>query len=199
MTASPPQRLLLPFARQRLLGGYKTALCLRLYGYLHTGLDIASAGRDRRVHASGSGIVVAAGHDSLYGWGVAVLYRSCESVTGERCDLIARYMHLSAAAVRTGDPIQTGDIIGREGSCGTGERHLHLELDAELSCPCRSPQVGAGHSFWLAGADTTVDPALWLFCGPEQVLSAAPCNPAWLGFAAAQLLARSCPNEKALL
>ncbi len=188
MTEQPFQRLRLPFTRQRILGGYKTALCRKLYGYWHTGIDLAAAGRERAVCAAGEGLVVAAGEDALYGFGVAVLYRGCESVTGERRDLIARYFHLSAASVQTGDAVSAGDVLGREGACGTGERHLHLELDADLSCPCRSPQIGAGHSFWLpADADTTVDPALWLFCGAGQRI-AADLDPDWLGETALRLV-----------
>jgi len=198
MTEHPSQRLRLPFTRQRLLCGYKTPLCRRLYGYWHVGLDLAAAGRERGVCAAGEGLVVAAGEDALYGFGVAVLYRGCVSVSGERRDLLARYFHLSAVSVQTGDAVSAGNVLGREGACGTGEMHLHLELDADLSCPCRSPQIGAGHSFWLpADADTTVDPALWLFCGAGQRIDAADTDPAWLG-ETALLLARAsaaCYNE----
>jgi len=188
MQTPTAQTLLLPYPRQALLGGYKTEACLRLYGYLHTGLDIACTAGGSRVRASGRGTVVAAGWDGLYGWGLAVLYPDCLGADRSVAPLIARYLHLAALLVRTGDTVAAGDPIAREGSIGTGTPHLHLELDADLSCPCRTPQIGEGHAFWRGGTDTTVDPALWLWQGEGQTIAAGDCDPAWLGFAAQRLL-----------
>ena len=144
------QRLVLPFARQMLLVGYKNDKYREYWGYPHYGLDLSAAqcggSADRSVLASGDGEVAAAGKDDSLGWGVAVRYPACLSHGGEKKDLVVRYLHLKSAAVKAGDRVKAGDVLGVEGREGTADYHLHLELDTDTEWPVHTPQVSAGHS-----------------------------------------------------
>ena len=193
MSETNTQRLILPFDRQVLLSGYKPAICTRMYGYVHYGLDIASRG-DNTVHASGDGIVLCAGQDRLFGGALVILYPDCKALGGQVCTLAARYMHLREVLVRTGERVVRGMPVAVEGSAGTGEQHLHLELDADASCPFCTPQVGFSHTFWHMGRDSTVDPSLWLSAAPGQAILPTPVDPEWLGFSAAALQDRCADN-----
>lgn len=175
-------KLTLPFNKSMMLCGYKVNPYKEHWGYPHYGIDISAkeANGNMYVLASGDGKVLAAEKDNSLGGGIAILYKDCESRTGERKDLIARYMHLSALNVKAGDIVKRGDVIGHEGKEGTQDYHLHLEFDVDTVCPTYSPQVDNRHTFWLKGIDTTVNPSLWLWQGKDQQLVAPTYNPAWL-------------------
>src|SRR6516165_9826255 len=85
---------------------------------LHTGLDLHGETGDP-VRATADGTVTAAGWSGGYGRVVAVDHGN---------GLSTRYGHLSSIAVRVGQSIKTGQIIGKVGSTGrsTGP-HLHYE------------------------------------------------------------------------
>ena len=180
------QRLHMPFIRQMMLCGYKNPEYLKYWGYPHYGIDLSSiqgkAGTDAHIYASGRGKVLACGRDNSLGYGAAVLYKECESRSGEMRDLTVRYMHLASATVRTGDTVDTGDILGVEGQEGTADYHLHMEFDLDTTPKYAlwSPQVSAGHTFWKKGSDTTADPSLWLWKGDGQTIAEPTYNPQWL-------------------
>lgn len=86
----------------------------------HTGLDFP-APYSAAVTAAGSGRVVKAGWDGG-GWGYLVVIRHGYGVR-------TMYAHLSAVAVRRGQHIATGALVGRVGSSGTSTGpHLHFEV-----------------------------------------------------------------------
>ncbi len=176
------QKLLLPFARQMLLCGYKNPNYRAYWGYSHYGLDISArqAGADAHVLGSGFGRVLAAGHDNSLGWGLAVLYPACVGPGGAVKDLVARYLHLQSVDVAAGDLVLPWTRLGAEGKEGTKDYHLHLELDTDCAWPVWTPQVSAGHAFWKRGADTTVDPSLWLHAESGRTAVTPTYNPAWL-------------------
>jgi murein DD-endopeptidase MepM/ murein hydrolase activator NlpD len=180
------QKLLLPFQSQMMLCGYKNAEYKAYWKYAHYGIDVSSiqggAGTDAHIYASGEGTVLAAGKDNTLGYGVAVLYPDCIGRDGGFLSLVARYMHLSALSVKEGDSVQAGDVLGVEGKEGTGDYHLHLEIDRDTTPQYAvwSPQVSKNHTFWVKGTDTTLNPTLWLWRGREQSLVAPTYNPAWL-------------------
>ena len=85
----------------------------------HPGIDI-SAPRGAKVLATADGLVVAAGRRSEYGKLVTI---------GHKLGVSTRYGHLDRFAVRVGDRVRRGDVIGYVGSTGrsTGP-HLHYEV-----------------------------------------------------------------------
>lgn len=85
----------------------------------HQGIDIA-ANYGQPVRASGDGIVLEAGEQGGYGKAVFLAHGF---------GLTTRYGHLSSIAVRPGQRIKRGDLIGKVGSTGrsTGP-HLHYEV-----------------------------------------------------------------------
>jgi murein DD-endopeptidase MepM/ murein hydrolase activator NlpD len=86
---------------------------------MHPGLDI-KARHGQPVTAGGDGKVVFAGRDAGYGRLVIVEHSG---------DIDTFYAHLSAIAVREGDFVRRGQIVGAVGSTGrsTGA-HLHYEV-----------------------------------------------------------------------
>lgn len=161
------QRLRYPYQSWRMIVPYRSPAYLEHWGYSHYGVDITCTDATPLVRASGKGRVIAAGDDGSLGWGVAILYRACE-VRGEPepVDLVARYMHLESVIVESGDVLHAGDAFAREGSRGTQQRHLHVELDRDTRelYACWTPQMSRqGHDFWVKGIDTTLDPerAFW--------------------------------------
>jgi murein DD-endopeptidase MepM/ murein hydrolase activator NlpD len=103
---------------------------------MHTGIDL----RDdygAPVRATAAGRVVAAEWSGGYGNMVEVDHGN---------GLATRYGHLSAIAVRQGQPVEVGTVLGRIGSTGraTGP-HLHYEvrIDDEAVDPSRFLRAGA--------------------------------------------------------
>ena len=85
----------------------------------HNGLDF-SAPKGTPVYATGDGVVTRANTSSSYG---RVIYLN----HGHGYE--TRYAHLSKFAVRPGDRIKRGHIIGYVGSTGTSlSAHLHYEV-----------------------------------------------------------------------
>jgi murein DD-endopeptidase MepM/ murein hydrolase activator NlpD len=85
----------------------------------HTGLDF-SAPYGTPVRAVADGRVVEAGWDGPYGNAVVI-----EHAGGVR----TRYAHLASDAVRIGERVSAGEVIGRVGSTGNSTgNHLHLEV-----------------------------------------------------------------------
>ena len=177
------QKLILPFTRSMMLCGYKNPRYQKHWGYPHYGIDISTiqggAGTNPKIYASGEGVVVAAGRDEKLGGAVAVLYSDVIMPDGTTADLIGRYMHLRSVAVKLGERVKTGSLLGVEGKEGTGDYHLHLEFDTDTKYPVYSPQV-AGSNFWKKGTDSTVNPSLLLHIGAGQSLAAPTYNPEWL-------------------
>ncbi|BDG61823.1 M23 family metallopeptidase [Caldinitratiruptor microaerophilus] len=89
----------------------------------HPGIDIA-APKGTPVHAADAGTVTFVGWDAGYGLTVRVDHGGGNIVTV--------YAHLSSAAVRVGETVERGQVIGQVGSTGrsTGP-HLHFEVRLE--------------------------------------------------------------------
>jgi murein DD-endopeptidase MepM/ murein hydrolase activator NlpD len=104
-------------------------------GHVHTGVDLAAA-TGTPVHAAAAGIaeVVA----SASGYGIHVLLHHDPA-------LLTLYGHLSAVAVRSGDAIAPGQVIGWVGSTGlsTGP-HLHFEVRRDGRPADPLPMLPAG-------------------------------------------------------
>ena len=88
---------------------------------MHTGVDI-NAPYGAPVRASASGIVIHAGWDNGGGYGIQV---EINHLNG----FVTKYAHLSQVAVKVGDTVQRGDVIGYVGSTGYSVApHLHYEV-----------------------------------------------------------------------
>lgn len=96
----------------------------------HPGLDI-SADYGEPVHATADGIVSTAGQSGNYGNLIEL---------DHGFGIVTRYGHLSRFAVRTGDTVHRGDVIGYVGSTGRStSAHLHYEilLNGKLTNPMK--------------------------------------------------------------
>ncbi|MGB0731194.1 MAG: M23 family metallopeptidase, partial [Miltoncostaeaceae bacterium] len=89
------------------------------WGRMHQGLDIA-APTGRPITAAKSGTVIVAGWSGGYGQLVVIDHGG---------GLATAYAHQSRIAVKTGDPVTQGGLVGFVGSTGhsTGP-HLHFEV-----------------------------------------------------------------------
>lgn len=85
----------------------------------HKGLDI-SARMGTPIHAPARGMVIAAGTDGAYGLSVDINHGG---------GIATKYGHMSKLAVKAGQTVERGDIIGYVGRTGraTGP-HLHYEV-----------------------------------------------------------------------
>lgn len=176
------QKLILPFLRQQIICGYMTEQYKKSWGYDHYGIDLSSrqgysadriAKNDHTIFASGDGEVVICEYDQAkksLGYAIAIVYKDCIARDGSMLDLVARYMHCDTTFVKKGDKVVKGQPISVENKIGTNDYHLHLEFDTDLKYPRYSPQVASGHTGWLHGTDTTVNPSLWLWQDNEHVL-----------------------------
>ncbi len=91
----------------------------RKFGSEHQGIDIA-APRFSPVVAAASGIIEAAGWDSIFGNYVIVYHNSNYSTF---------YGHLHSINVRNDDNVASGEVIGTIGSTGKSTSpHLHYEV-----------------------------------------------------------------------
>lgn len=91
----------------------------RRWGRLHAGVDLA-AGMGSPIRAVTDGTVLSAETESGYGQAIRLLHSD---------GTVTFYAHMSALLVNTGDTVNAGQQIGREGNSGrsTGP-HLHFEV-----------------------------------------------------------------------
>lgn len=89
------------------------------YNKMHKGIDFA-APTGTPIYAAGDGVVKKAGRNSSYGNYVRIRHRG---------DLDTAYAHMSRIAVKPGERVKQGEIIGYVGTTGrsTGP-HLHYEV-----------------------------------------------------------------------
>src|SRR5690625_2316209 len=142
----------MPFSDYRTTSGYgyRTHPVTGQRGSFHAGIDLVKAHRSP-IKAFTAGKVVYAGEgkkgSGLGGYGIVVLIED-DYGYGHL------YAHLHSAAVKTGQVVNAGDVIGRQGATGnvTGA-HLHYEISKTTS-----PHYG-----WTADkTKSTVDPTQYL-------------------------------------
>ncbi|WP_020185222.1 M23 family metallopeptidase [Methylopila sp. 73B] len=109
----------------------------------HAGLDFESA-HGRPIRATAPGRVTAAGYSGGYGLMVEVDHGG---------GLTTRFGHMSSAAVRIGQTVKAGAVLGLVGSTGrsTGP-HLHYEtrIDGEAVDPLRFLRAGSAYAATLS-------------------------------------------------
>lgn len=132
----------------------------------HVGADWAGIGRLRAI---ADATVVSAGPDSSHTWAgnQVLLYLG---VIG-RNKVWVRYCHLASLAVRRGDTVRVGQVLGVEGKTGQSAGvHLHLEV-----------YINGLSRGWGADCGNTVDPRRFirdLVATPAgAAIAAAPLTP----------------------
>lgn len=165
------QRLILPINKAKLTASWKTAAYTASFGYVHYGIDLVSSIYDRTLYASGNGVVVTVGTDSVVSKVVIVRYADAYNRVGEKSqDVIFRYFHLDSIRVKAGQTVTKDTVLGAYGTTGllgTGA-HLHLEADTDTVWPSYSPTVWnssllRGRVFG-ANDKTMQNPLEWLHC-----------------------------------
>ncbi len=124
-------------------------------GY-HTGLDLRGdrvGGKQPALYAMAAGTVVHVG--PLYCLREGACRGPYAIVIHHGNQVYSVYSHNSMATVQAGDPVEAGQMIGRQGNEGYSRGpHLHLEIHAG------SPYSGDWQSPWYGG--DFVDPWPWL-------------------------------------
>ncbi len=110
------------------------------YRHFHTGIDLA-APLGTPVSTAGDGLVVAVGHLS-FGYGNYV-------IVAHGGGIATLYGHLLQAAVKEGDRVSRGQVVGFEGSTGysTGA-HLHFELRVDNQVVDPMPYLPVPGTTW---------------------------------------------------
>jgi len=87
---------------------------------LHTGLDISGTGHGSKIYATNNGVVMTAEYHYSYGYHVVINHNN---------GYMTVYAHMSRMAVRPGQTVERGQVIGYVGSTGdsTGP-HVHYEV-----------------------------------------------------------------------
>ena len=178
------QKLILPFANNWVTAGYKKSGYTASWGYPHYGCDyVSGVAAGASVIASGAGTVVTAGFDNAVGNVIAIVYSDVlNHKTGALYSLVARYMHLKSIAVKVGQTVKAGDVIGVEGNTGSGNwsAHLHVEFDTDTRPAYYnwSPQV-AGSNLIKKGTDSTVNPSYLFHRRTDQALANGNTKANW--------------------
>lgn len=123
---------------------------------------------DKTVWAMGSGEVIVAGFDNVYGGTAVVMYKDVYlRALKESRDVIARCYHMEKVYVKKGQKITTASKLGVMGNTGqyTSGEHLHVELDTDTKWPCYTIELKNNSNIMKrgTGADTTIDPAKVLY------------------------------------
>ena len=87
---------------------------------LHTGLDISGTGYGSKIYATNNGVVMTAEYHYSYGYHVVINHNN---------GYMTLYGHMSRMAVKKGQTVERGQVIGYVGSTGdsTGP-HVHYEV-----------------------------------------------------------------------
>ncbi|MFS0638332.1 peptidoglycan DD-metalloendopeptidase family protein [Mesobacillus foraminis] len=97
------------------------------WGTLHAGIDIADKTADTKVVAAASGTVIRSYYSSTYGNCVFVTHQ----LGGETYTTV--YAHLENRAVKTGEQVKQGQLLGYMGNTGHSfGKHLHFEIHEGL-------------------------------------------------------------------
>lgn len=159
------QSLILPFNKCYLSASFRNENYKSFWGYNHLGWDLCTynTSNNDKIYASGVGEVLSAGLDSRVGHVLAIKYYNVyNSSSKKKCDIIARYMHMSKLSVKVGDKVDIGTVLGNIGGWGTSpttyDIHLHIEFDTDINHPNMSGQVSGGSIFKAGTSNTMIDP-----------------------------------------
>lgn len=163
-----PQKLILPINKCLVTASCKTAAYKARFGFSHYGADMVSSSGQSTVYASGNGIVLATGLDSLLGNVVIIRYDDVlNHKTGEVRSVIARYFHLHQILVQPDMVVDSDTKLALYGNTGkySAGAHLHIEFDTNVASPQSSKTIGGDSNIIKSSrTDTTIDPFELLHC-----------------------------------
>ena len=130
------QKLILPLNQCNVNAGYKMAAYTKAWGFTHYGVDLGNPDRQRTIYSPGDGTVIACGMDGAtaaqrMGKAIVLVFPDVERNGGNTTSLACRMFHLDSIAVKAGQTVKRGDVLGVYGNTGanTSGPHLHVEFD----------------------------------------------------------------------
>ena len=150
----------------------------KMWGFRHYGIDLGNPERKRTIYSPGDGTVIACGLDGeteaqRLGRCIVIVYPDVICNSGKRTDLACRMFHLDSIAVKVGQTVKQGDILGVYGNTGanTSGPHLHVEFDTDVKYPQYAVGIkSSGHVIKKGTIDSTVDPAKVWYLGQGQTI-----------------------------
>lgn len=133
------QKLILPLNQCSVNAGYKMAAYTKGWGFTHYGVDLGNPDRQRTIYSPGDGTVIACGMDGAtaaqrMGNAIVLVFPDVERNDGNTTSLACRMFHLDSIAVKAGQTVKRGDVLGVYGNTGanTSGPHLHVEFDTDV-------------------------------------------------------------------
>lgn len=172
------QKLILPMDRVNVNAGYKMAAYTKAWGFAHYGIDLGNPDRQRTIYSPGDGTVIAAGMDGdtpsqRMGNALVLVFPEVARNDGKTSSLACRMFHLDSIAVKAGQQVKRGDVLGVYGNTGavTSGPHLHVEFDTDVEYPQYAVGIKASGKIIKKGTrDTTADPSKVWYLGPGQAV-----------------------------
>ncbi len=161
------QKLILPLNQCNVNAGYKMAAYTKAWGFTHYGVDLGNPDRQRTIYSPGDGTVIACGMDGAtaaqrMGNAIVLVFPDVERNDGNTTSLACRMFHLDSIAVKAGQTVKRGDVLGVYGNTGanTSGPHLHVEFDTDVQYPQYAVGIKASGNIIKKGTrDTTADPS----------------------------------------
>lgn len=152
------QKLILPINKCRLTASKGTTAYLKQYGFHHWGVDMISAAGDTKVYASGNGVCLAAGLDTLFGNTVIVKYENVYDHKKSTSDIVFRYFHGAQILVKAGDSVTKDTVLMRYGNTGkyVSGAHLHITADRDTQYYAYEPGIAQSGNLIKKGTSETV-------------------------------------------
>lgn len=166
------QKLILPINNAKLTASWKTSSYTTRFGFTHYGIDMVSTKGVTTLYASGNGVVLKTGTDSVLGKILVIKYTDVyNKVTKRSCDIIVRYNHLASYYVIANQKVTKDTKIGLYGNTGaySAGAHLHIEVDTDVEHPFFTPTLSGNSNYFKgknSGANdkTMSNPLEWLYC-----------------------------------
>ena len=170
------QRLILPMDKCNVNAGYKMAAYVKEWGFAHYGIDLGNPDKQRTIYSPGDGTVIACGMDGAtaaqrMGNAIVLVFPDVERNDGNTTSLACRMFHLDSIAVKAGQTVKRGDVLGVYGNTGanTSGPHLHVEFDTDVQYPQYAVGIKASGNIIKKGTkDTTADPSKVWYVGRDR-------------------------------
>ena len=170
------QKLILPLNQCSVNAGYKMAAYTKGWGFTHYGVDLGNPDRQRTIYSPGDGTVIACGMDGAtaaqrMGNAIVLVFPDVERNDGNTTSLACRMFHLDSIAVKAGQTVKRGDVLGVYGNTGanTSGPHLHVEFDTDVQYPQYAVGIKASGNIIKKGTkDTTADPSKVWYVGRDR-------------------------------